>query len=408
MPAARKILVVTPLMPFPLAGACQADRAGGIQQLVRLGYEVRVLTMVAEWQKGDIEGFREHVGIPVQAVEYAGTWKERSWRRKAERLMSALRNPALFDGAAYAYALPHVRQAVGNALGEFEPDLLWCDYTYLWPLHDLAAIRGIPVVTRSINFEPLHFLQEDGFAPANLMKFIPKLASELLAARKSALLFPITPKEERAYRALGARRCRILPLRGLPDLLDRPARRAAGTPLRAAFMAGSYSVPHNRRAAEFLVREVAPRVERLAPGDFVFHVTGKKAPENLRSAAPENVVFEGFVEDLDTFLSGMDLAVAPSLYGAGMQQKIFEPLVRKLPLVTSPRGLAGYPFRHGEHLLLARSPDEFAERVVELRDAAARSRLAENAYSLSLRLFSREASDAAVREELEAVMASAI
>lgn len=405
MPGGRgDILVVTPLMPYPINGACHADRSGGILQLSRLGYEVRVIAMVQEWQEKDIQGFREHVGVPVTTVPYRGGWSGSGTAGKVRRVIDILRNPAFVDGSAYAYSDPGIQDAFRQELDAHRPDLVWFDYSYLWPLYSEARRRGIPCVTRSINYEPSHFLQEGGDTPINRLKYVPKAFSERVTARESAHLFSITPTEESIYRRFAPRQVETLPLRGLPDCLERPATPRDRGRLKIVFMAGSFGIPHNRKAMEMVTHAIAPEVERRMPGVFTFHVTGRKVPETFKATASKNVVFEDFVDDLDMFLSDMDLAVVPSLYGAGMQQKIFEPLCRRIPLVTSERGIAGYPFLHRRHVLFAEGADGFAEAIVSLADFGMRKRLADEAYRLSQELFSRERLDALVGERLDGLM----
>ena len=92
-------------------------------------------------------------------------------------------------------------------------------------------------------------------------------------------------------------------------------------------------------------------------------------------------------EDL---MTQMDIAIAPSLYGAGMQQKIFEPLSRGFPTITSARGLAGYPFKENIHLLLAHTSDEFVARLAVLKDIGVRRRLGHSARTMGMQFFSEE------------------
>jgi len=117
-----------------------------------------------------------------------------------------------------------------------------------------------------------------------------------------------------------------------------------------------------------------------------------------------NVKAEGFVENLQQFLAEMDIAVIPSLLGAGMQQKIFEPLCLGIPTVTSPRGLAGYPFSAGEHLLLAKSAEEYAEQIMKLQDIELRKRLSKGSLELCNKIFSRDKINEIIRQGLNNIL----
>lgn len=383
----KKILVITPRFPLPALGACEQDRFEGIKQLKRLGFEVSVVSRVFSFQPNEeIEKFSKDYGIPVKLIPYENKFGLRRFL-----------NPFYWDGAAYEYSLPSLKKTLAGVLADFKPDLVWADYTYLWPLYGILRKRKIPIITRSINFEPSHFLQEDGWSFFNLFKAVSKFAGEITAVLKSDFLFAITPKEEKIYRRLVAKNIAVLPLRGLSFCLGERGRVVGDKkPLNVFFAGSTYTVSHNKKALELILKKIAPTVAKKVPGGFIFHITGRKFPEEFRPFLGKSVVYHGAIGKWEEFLEDMDIAVVPSLYGAGMQQKIFEPLARGIPTVTSSRGLAGYPFKNEEHLLCAESPDDFAGCLIRLGDADLRARLSTNARIVSEKLFSQVVLDSLV------------
>ncbi|MEK7598904.1 MAG: glycosyltransferase [Patescibacteria group bacterium] len=391
----KKILIITPRFPLPDTGACEKDRFEGIKQFKRLGFDVRVVSKVFSFQdKKDIEKFSADFGIPVKLLEYENKFSLRKFF-----------NPFYWDGAAHEYSGKSTQEAVEAILDEWHPDLVWFDYTYLWPLYGLAGRRKIPIITRSINFEPDHFLQEDGYSLLNLIKFLPKLASEIITIYKSDFLFAITPNEEKIYRRLGAKNIKTLPLRGLSLCFNSIHGVNNKDILNVFFMGSTYNVHHNRAALEFILKKIAPEARKKYPLKFKFYILGSKVPEDLTKFFGEDIIYVGHKnhEALDEFLAGMDIAIVPSLFGAGMQQKIFEPLCRGIPAVASLRGLAGYPFEHRKHLLAAETLGEFPDLLSELRDAGLRRSLSENSVALSKKLFSSQASDSGILKALNQV-----
>lgn len=395
--ARMRILVITPKFPLPARGACEQDRLEGIAQLRRLGHEVMVIAKVFDFQdRAAIQSWSQERGVECRLVDYEFTRRKKT----AGELWYRLLHPGLLDGAAYEYATSAIQNEVRRALDEWRPDIAWFEYTFLWPLYPLARQRHVPIITRSANFEALHFLQEDGVSVKNVVKAIPKVYSEFRSARSSDVVTAITPREARWYRWLGAARVLTLPLRALPAVLGRNQEIRDREPLHVCFLGASYNVMHNKKAAAFVIRQIAPLAERKFPGLFRFHILGGKLPADLQSDCNELVRYEGFVPDLDAYLATMDIAVIPSLSGAGMQQKIFEPIARGLPTVTSARGLAGYPFRAGEHVMTARSAAEFVAQLGVLRDCSRRRTLSKAALALSTELFSRAAEDAIVERAI--------
>ena len=404
MPNSKKrILVISPSFPAPESGAEQMDRADGIRQLVRLGHEVVVLAKAVEWaDKELIERTAREMGVRVVLVSYRFSNRTLGARERILKFAGKFRNPLYFDGAAYEYAEPGIQAALAKELREFKPHVAWFEYTYLWPLYGMVRKAGVKIVTRSLNFEAKHFLDEDGRSFINYLKYIPKYFSERITTRSSDILFTITPKEGLRYKALGARTVSTLPLRSLARFvaLPRPALRE-GEPLHVFYMGSSYKVEHNRAAVQLVIEGVAPLAERLVPGRFVFHILGGKLPEALQKKCDGVHVFhEGYVPDLDVFLQGMDIALVPSLMGAGMQQKVFEPLARGIPTLTSMRAIAGYSFEAGVHYIESTDAHSFAAGLIALQSADKRAALAAAASQLSSELFSQHALDAIVEDAL--------
>ena len=396
----KKILIITPRFPLPAAGACEQDRFEGIKQLKKLGFSVRVIAKVFDFQnKAAIFDFACESDIQINLLEYEAK-KKRGFAKNFLFYFRKIINPFYWDGAAYEYSHKNTKKFTEKITDEWQPDIVWFDYTYLWPLYGIFQKRKISVITRSINFEPIHFLQEDGYTILNLIKFLPKLMSEIITIRKSNAIFSITPKEEKIYKKLSAKNIANLPLRGLPRILKQKRDINGKGTLNVFFAGSTYSVFHNRKVLEFILKKIAPAMEKKLPGKFIFHILGRKFPPELTEYLNERVVYHNFVEDLDRFLEEMDVALVPSFLGAGMQQKIFEPLCRGIPTITSERGLADYPFKDNEHLLFARNLDNFVARLANMRDLNLRKKLSENSLNFCRKLFSQEVLDAIILKSM--------
>lgn len=395
----KKVLIVTPRSPFQGRGADAEDRLSGVRWFVGHGYEVRVITMTMPNDVPYVLDAEKTLGIKITPVPYTFN-AERTARERVLRLLRRIIWPPFWDGAAYEYFGDEIQAAVRDEIADFKPDLAVFDYSYLWPLYSLASKRNIPIVTRSINMEPLHFLDEDGRSFLNYLRSIPKWISEILVSRKSALVFAITPKEQRIYSMLGAK-ARTLPLRGLPAKLVewRPRVFLPLDEVHVGFTASTYNVAHNLSALKFLTEQVMPLL-RGTSKHYILHFTGSKLPATFEAGPARDVVNEGFVPSMADFWNRMDIAVVPSLFGAGMQQKVFEPLLFGVPTITSARAIAGYPFTEQE-VRFATSAEEYAEAIQSLaRDDAARELLSSRASALSEDLFSQDALDAIVTDNV--------
>ena len=80
----------------------------------------------------------------------------------------------------------------------------------------------------------------------------------------------------------------------------------------------------------------------------------------------DGVVFHGFVEDLEPFLDGCRIAVAPLRYGAGVKGKVNMSMSRGQPVVATPMAVEGTFARPGHDVLVAEAATDFAAAVVRL------------------------------------------
>lgn len=376
----KKILIVTPRSPFQGRGADELDRLSGIEWFIKNEYDVHVITKIMPSDMFAIEEARNKFGITIIPISYKFDKKNKI----ARGITSFVR-----DNAAHEYYDSEIQIAVATEIAVFKPDMVWFDYTYLWPLYSLIP-KGIPLFTRSINFEPTHFLDENGRYPWNYIRVIPKLVSEWIVSRKSKIVFAITPKEQNEYQVFGAHSV-VLPLRGLPAYQESSARSFIQAPvIHLGFTASTYSVDHNIGALRFILEKILPRLRK---GDirYMFHFTGSRLPESIRNLLTVDDVYEGFVPNMKDFWDHVDIALVPSLFGAGMQQKVFEPLMLGVPTITSKRAIAGYAFGENEVVCVESAPS-FVREIQRLsHNSEVRKLLSQYSKKTSKRLFSSEA-----------------
>ena len=110
-----------------------------------------------------------------------------------------------------------------------------------------------------------------------------------------------------------------------------------------------------------------------------FRVVGR-VPESLRRRASASVDFAGFVPDLDPEYDRHRVFVVPHQFSAGIPYKLDEAMSRGIPAVVSELTARQLGLVDGEMVLVGRTPDEFARKIVELyRDPDLWARLRHNA-----------------------------
>ncbi|MBT4208245.1 glycosyltransferase family 4 protein [Candidatus Woesearchaeota archaeon] len=398
----KKILIVMPRFPYPVTGACEQDRAEGLNIFLDLGCEIRVIAKVSPNEEGQTQEVSKKLGIKIFPISYKFT-RNLSFSKRFLKNLKRMINPLFWDGASYEYRDKEIVNVFEKELDEFKPDVVWFEYTTLWPLYKYARNKNIPIITRSHNFEALHFLEEEGYGPINLLRFFSKFLGEVITARKSDFLLAITPKEELLYKKIGAKKTDVLPLRRLPTFLSKEKIVLEKEKLNVFFTGSTYNVPHNMKALKKIVFDIAPKVNKLYPGSFSFHILGAKLPQQMKKIFGGNIIYQGFVENLDQFLNDMDIALVPSLFGAGMQQKVFEPMARGIPTIASSRSMAGYPFENNKHILLVDNTDDFISALNRMREYNLRKSIASEAKKLSREIFSEDKIKSVVSKSLNHV-----
>ena len=395
----KKILVVTPRSPFADRGACEADRLAGIKWFLNHGYEVRVITKYLPSDVESIVSAQNTLGIKISPVPY-----KYSNIRGIAKLLHYLRRiiwPLYWDGASYEYYDREISGVLKKELMEFKPDYVWFDYTYLWPLYRVVRKNSqAKIITRSINFEPKHFLDENGRNILNYTRVVPKFISEVISFRISDYFFSITPNEEKIYKRFGKTELANLPLRSLAERVNRPlVQKKSDEKIKIGFMPSTFSVPHNLEALKFILKDILPLLPKEIIEKIYFHFTGNKLPIEIKDNLPSYCVYEGFVPSSIDFWLGMDIALAPSVFGAGMQQKIFEPLALGIPTVTSRRGLAGYDFKCGESVMCAETKEDYVSKIKHfINNYHKLDNYSNEAKTVSKELFSSEAIDSIINK----------
>lgn len=149
----------------------------------------------------------------------------------------------------------------------------------------------------------------------------------------------------------------------------------------------------NVDAALYFYRKVFPLVRASIP-DAVFIIAGYGPPEELLSLGRQDrsVRVTGFVDDVDEYYKKAAVFVAPILVGGGIIVKVLDAMAAGAPVVTTSFGNEGIGAVPGRDLLIADSPDLYAEEVVKLlSDRGYADRIAETGQKYIRKNYGREA-----------------
>ena len=129
---------------------------------------------------------------------------------------------------------------------------------------------------------------------------------------------------------------------------------------------GKMSYHANISMVKYLVNAIMPLIWRQRPHVRLV-VVGKDPPAEIKRMR-ENPLIEvtGTVSDIRPFLWRSTIAVAPLVYGAGVQNKILEAMAVGLPVVTTSKALLSLGAVPGRDILPGDSAEEFSESVLGL------------------------------------------
>jgi GT2 family glycosyltransferase/glycosyltransferase involved in cell wall biosynthesis len=161
---------------------------------------------------------------------------------------------------------------------------------------------------------------------------------------------------------------------------------------------GGFRHPPNVDAVLWFVREVFPRLRTARPG-LQFHCIGGDVPAEVQAlSAVGGVHIHGHVPDLQPWLDGCRVSVAPLRYGAGVKGKVNQAMAHGLPVVATSPAVEGMHLVDGEDVLVADEAAAFADAVLRLHDDEALwQRIAAHGRANVARHFSVDAARATVR-----------
>jgi len=161
---------------------------------------------------------------------------------------------------------------------------------------------------------------------------------------------------------------------------------------------GTLDYEPNRTAARYFSREIWPALRQEWP-ELKWRLVGRN-PEAVERYVRGDARIErtGPVADAMPYLAAAKVAVVPLLSGSGTRLKIIEAWAAGTPVVSTTLGAEGLPVRHGESILLADAPGDFAAAVSRLLASPAdRARIG----SAGRRTYERELTWEAVSRVLE-------
>jgi glycosyltransferase involved in cell wall biosynthesis len=134
---------------------------------------------------------------------------------------------------------------------------------------------------------------------------------------------------------------------------------------QALLFIGNMQYPPCVDAVLYFYREIFPRIRR-AIGAVDLWIVGRDPRPEVLQLKGEGIHVTGRVEDVVPYYRQSAVCVVPLRAGGGTRLKILEAMALGRPVVSTTIGCEGLEVVDGEHLLIADSPEQFAEKTVRL------------------------------------------
>jgi len=139
----------------------------------------------------------------------------------------------------------------------------------------------------------------------------------------------------------------------------RPAR-ANLTERNSIIFVGAFRHQPNIDAMCFFCSEIFPLIQEQVP-DARLYIVGSSPPDTiLRLGQHPNIKVTGFVPDIRTYYHKAQVVVVPIRTGVGIRGKILEGWAAGKAMVATPVACLGIRAVHGENIMIAEKPREFA------------------------------------------------
>lgn len=123
----------------------------------------------------------------------------------------------------------------------------------------------------------------------------------------------------------------------------------------------------NVMAVNFIISKLMPRLDKTNI-NYRVHIVGKNPQEEWKLNSyykQKKLILTGFVNDIDQYISSLDLYISPLFLGTGMKNKILQAMADSVPFIASQVSVEGInELKDGENFALCDTdPDKWVERI---------------------------------------------
>ena len=380
-----RILFTSTVLEHPPAGGGQLRVENSIKALAPLcEMDIISRTSLADSGGAAAEAFYRTLCHEFHVVPAARTFSRHRYVRKFQRLMANFGGRTIAREAAYIldhidrrnisviwFGFGNISFALMRRIKQLRPSVkIICDTDSVWSrfiLRELPYAKGLRRL----------YVRWTGARKEREEKAWVNLC-EITTA--------VSEVDADYYRSLATDPSRIRVFSNVIDLNYYANPPAPPTPFHhpCMYLAGTfghYNSPMDV-AARWVLDEVLPLVRGAIP-DVHFYIVGRESDRMFGHLNDPQITVTGKLPTVLPYLCHADVALVPLQFESGTRFKILEAGACRVPLVSTTLGAEGIPVTDQEHILIADTPQAFAQAIVRLlRDKSYAVQLAENCHRL--------------------------
>ncbi len=129
----------------------------------------------------------------------------------------------------------------------------------------------------------------------------------------------------------------------------------------------------NQQALEIILYQINPEIKKRIH-NYRIIICGRRMPDyikNLPEKLWENIIYTGFVDDIDLYIKGADVHINPIISGGGVKTKVIEALGYSKPVISFFTGAVGVKTELCENKLFICDDNDFLSFVDLIQQAIA-------------------------------------
>lgn len=360
------------------------------------GHSVSVLVLGSGH---DMRGFLDRYGSAIDTAQAVDV-RNIGWRRVLRVCLF------IITGRAWVrhWHRHRVQTAIDALCASQQPDVIHLTTPLLMLYHYPRSVR-IVADAHNVEYDNLFRVAREARSPLRKLLFSAfawRLRPE--EARTAAMvdrLLTVSERDREVFQTL-APRARIAVVPNGVDLAGFAPSSTQRTPHSLLFV-GMMNYHPNDDGVRYFLDEILPRIRARVP-DVHLTIVGGEPSATVRAAASPHVTVTGLVPDVRPYLASAEVLIVPLRAGGGTRLKLLEAMAAGIPAVSTTIGCEGLGAVHGQHLLVADTPEGFTRAVMTLlTEPATRSGIADRARQFVAARYGWEQVGEALRDQYNAL-----